>query len=167
MSTVFIAIPVLLLLTVVQSTILAQVTILGATPQLLPLFVLAWAMVRGSAEGLIWAFVAGLFIDLFSVSPLGISSLALMTAVLLVTTLQQNIALNRFFIPMILGGIGMFTFSLVSVLLLRLSGYPIVWSSVATVPVTVVLHAFMILPIYWVIDSLNNRFMARRRIPTT
>ena len=42
---------------------------------------------------------------------------------------------------MILGGIGMFTFSLVSVLLLRLSGYPIVWSSVATVPVTVVLHA--------------------------
>lgn len=166
MSTIFIAIPVLLLLTIVQSTILAQVIVLGATPQLMPLLILAWAMVRGPVEGLVWAFVAGLLIDVFSASPLGISSLALMAAVLLVTTLQQSIALNRFFIPMILGGIGMFTFSLVSVLLLRLSGYPIVWSGVATVPVTVVLHAFMILPVYWIIDSLNNRVMARRRITT-
>jgi rod shape-determining protein MreD len=167
MNSAFIAFPVLLLLTVIQTTLLPQTTILGAPPQLIPLTVLAWALVRGSAEGLVWAFIGGLLIDLFSPSPVGLSSLALMTAVLLMTTLQQSIAINRFFIPMILGGIGMFTFSLTSVLLLRLSGYPIVWSTIAPVPLGALLHAFLILPVYWIIDGANTRFAGRGRVTTT
>jgi rod shape-determining protein MreD len=122
---------------------------------------LAWALVRGPVEGYVWAFVAGLCIDLFSAAPVGISSLALMLAVLLVTTLQQSIAINRFFIPMLLGGIGMLTFSLTTVLLLRLSGYPIVWSTLRPLLVSAVLHAFLILPFYWVINGINERISTR------
>lgn len=164
MSTFFIALPVMVLLTILHSALFSRFDLLGVVPQFIPLVALAWALVRGPLEGYVWAFIAGICIDLFSSSPLGVSPLALMTAVLLITTLQRTIAISRFFIPMILGGIGMFTFSLTTILLLRLSGYPIVWSSVAPLPVSAILHGFLILPLFWVINGLDSRVSKRVQV---
>ena len=78
---IYLAIPVMLVLGVAQASILPRFPILGVSPQLLFLVALAWGDIRGLEEGLIWAFIAGLFADLFSLAPLGISSLAFMAGV--------------------------------------------------------------------------------------
>jgi rod shape-determining protein MreD len=41
-------------------------------------FVLAWTILRGINEGIIWGFVGGLLIDLLSGGPLGVNILALL-----------------------------------------------------------------------------------------
>ena len=69
---VYIAIPVMALLAIVQSAILPRFPIVGLTPQLLFIVALVWGNPRGLVEGLIWAFIAGIFVDLFSLAPLGI-----------------------------------------------------------------------------------------------
>jgi rod shape-determining protein MreD len=64
----------------VQTVLLAQVNVLGARPDLMVLVVLGWAIVRGTDQALVWAFIGGLIIDLLSGGPLGATVLALLVA---------------------------------------------------------------------------------------
>ena len=73
-SSIYVAIPVMALLTVLQTAVLPHFPIFGLVPQLPFLFALAWGIVRGLDEGVVWAFVAGFLVDLLSVTPLGISA---------------------------------------------------------------------------------------------
>ncbi len=67
----------------VQSAWLSRVSVLGARPYLLWLLVLAWAVVRGRDEGLVWGFVGGFVADILSSNGLGVQALALLTVALL------------------------------------------------------------------------------------
>jgi len=116
----YLVIPLMVVLTILQSTLLPQFPIFGVTPQLWLLATIAWALLRGWQEGIIWAFVAGLFVDLFSVTPLGVTSLALMAAVGVVVLLQRNLPAYRVVIPVILTVIGTLFFWLVYLFLLRI-----------------------------------------------
>lgn len=64
---------------VIQVTILARLPLPGATPDLVLVVVAAWALRRGSIEGAIVGFAAGLVLDLAPPSdgPLGLSALVL------------------------------------------------------------------------------------------
>jgi rod shape-determining protein MreD len=116
----YLVIPLMVVLTILQSTLLPQFPIFGVTPQLWLLATIAWALLRGWQEGIIWAFVAGLFVDLFSVTPLGVTSLSLMAAVGVVVLLQRNLPAYRVVIPVILTVIGTLFFWLVYLFLLRI-----------------------------------------------
>ena len=116
----FLVIPLMVVLTILQSTLLPQIPILGVVPQLWLLASIAWALLRGWQEGIIWAFIAGLLVDLFSVGPMGVTSLALMAAVGVVVLLQRSLPEYRVVIPVILTVIGTLVFWLVYLLLLRI-----------------------------------------------
>ena len=75
------AIPLMAVLAILQTAVLPRFPIAGLEPQLVFLVALAWGLLRGLEEGLVWAFIAGLWLDLFSMTPLGLSSLAFMAAV--------------------------------------------------------------------------------------
>jgi len=47
------------------------------------LVVLAWAVIRGVEEGLVWGFIGGLIVDLLSGGPLGATILALLAVAFL------------------------------------------------------------------------------------
>ena len=53
---------------------------MGARPNLMLLVVLIWAMVRGLDEGVVWAFVGGLIVDLLSGGPFAGTAVALVVA---------------------------------------------------------------------------------------
>ena len=63
----------------IQTVLLSRVNLWGARPDMMLLFVLVWAVVRGVDEGLVWGFIGGLIIDLLSGGPLGATVLALVT----------------------------------------------------------------------------------------
>lgn len=77
----YLAVPLLTLVALIQNAWLARVDILGSRPDLMLLIVLCWTIVRGAGEGLIWAFVGGLLTDLLSGGPLGTYILALLAVV--------------------------------------------------------------------------------------
>ncbi len=67
----------------IQTVLLAQVDWWGARPDLMLLVVLIWSVVRGAEEGMVWGFIGGLVMDLFSGGPLGATVLALLAVALL------------------------------------------------------------------------------------
>jgi rod shape-determining protein MreD len=73
-----VATPLLLLLAAVQASVVSRMSVGSAAPQLLLLSVVAWSLVRGPIEGIFWAFAGGLFYDLASGGPVGVSALAML-----------------------------------------------------------------------------------------
>ena len=62
-----------------QAAVLPQITPLQVRPNLVLVLVLLWTVARGLREGAIWAFGAGIFLDLVTLGPLGGHALALMS----------------------------------------------------------------------------------------
>jgi rod shape-determining protein MreD len=143
-----VAVPVMALLTIVQTAVFPRLPILGVTPSLPFLVALAWSVLRGLDEGLVWAFVAGLFMDLFTIAPVGGSSLTYMIAIGAATLLNDLLPTNRFIIPILLGAVA----SVIQILLytgyLRLFGYATGFSMAALLP-QVAVQTAVFLPVYW------------------
>lgn len=72
--------PLLTALALIQAAVLSRLSLWGARPNLVLLFILAWSVLRGSGEGQIWALVGGLVLDVVSGGPTGSSILSLMVA---------------------------------------------------------------------------------------
>lgn len=160
-STVYVAIPLMALLVVLQTSLLPYFPILGIVPQLLFLVAVGWGLLRGLNEGLLWAFVAGLFVDIFSAAPLGLSAVVYMASLPPVIWLSTLLPENRYLIPMIQTGLATFVAMLLNFFLLRLFGFPIDWEYMEVVPPTAVLHAALILPIYWLMFRLDRLLRPR------
>lgn len=65
-----------------QATAAGRIKIYNVQPDLVLLLVVVGALIYGSRPALLWAFVGGLGLDVFSGGPMGSSSLALMAAAL-------------------------------------------------------------------------------------
>lgn len=159
---VYVAIPVMALLGVIQASILARFPIAGVSPQLLFVVALGWGLIRGLEEGLIWAFIAGLFNDLFSVGPLGLSSLAFMAGVGGPVLLRQALPPRRLLVSMLLAGLGTLIYLLVYAILLRVFGQGISAGGFLDLLPLILLHAVLIVPIYTLLNAVNRAIQPRR-----
>ena len=150
-STILFAVPLMALLTVLQTAVLPYFPIFGITPSLPFLVALAWGLLRGINEGVIWAFIAGFFMDLFTAAPVGGMALTYMIAVLAATFLNELLPTNRNVIPMLLAAIATVIQQLLYAIYLSIFGYSIVQMITSSLLPTALLHAFLILPIYWLL----------------
>lgn len=116
----YLAIPFMAILAILQSTLLPRFPIFGIVPQLWFLATVSWTLLNGLRQGLIWALIAGIFVDLFSASPLGVTTLALMAAVSLVVFIQRHFPESRILMPVVLGVIATLVFWFVYLFLLRI-----------------------------------------------
>jgi rod shape-determining protein MreD len=66
-----------------QSALLPYMRIAGVLPDLMLALVVAWSLLRRAPEGLIWALVGGLVLDLLSGAPFGVFTLGLVSASLI------------------------------------------------------------------------------------
>jgi rod shape-determining protein MreD len=73
----YFGVPILMLAAVLQSVWLEGLDILGGRPDLVLLLVVAWAIIRGLNEGVVWGFVGGLFCDLLSGGDFGLWTISL------------------------------------------------------------------------------------------
>jgi rod shape-determining protein MreD len=160
-STVYVAIPLMALLAILQTSLLPYFPILGIVPQLLFLVAVGWGLLHGVNEGLLWAFVAGLFFDLFSAGPLGITAIAYMTAVPPAIWISTLLPESRYLVPMLQTGLATFVAMFATFFLLRLFGFPLGWEYMELVPPTAVLHAALVLPIYWLMFRLDRLMKPR------
>ncbi len=158
----YLALPLMLVLVILQTALLSRWLILGIAPQLMLLAVLAWSLLRGPQAGLLWAVVAGLLLDLFSAMPLGTSALALILTTTSLGLIQNYLPVNRFLIPVLYGSFGAFLYLFITLLVLRLTPYAPDWSVIQMVPSYLLVHATLILPVYWLLFSLSRALWPRR-----
>lgn len=161
-SSVYIAIPLFLLLAVVQTAVLPYFPVFGAVVQIPLLVVISWTLLQGLEEGLVWAFVAGLCVDLFSIGPFGATALAYITAVLVVANLENILPSGRFFLPVAYAALGTFVYLLIYLPFVRLLGYGASFGTVSDLGTLILLNAGFMLPIYWLIYAIESSIRPRR-----
>jgi rod shape-determining protein MreD len=92
-------IPLVLTAGLLQSTTVTRIKIYGVKPDLVLLLVVIGTLVYGSRSGLLWAFIGGLALDIFSGGPMGASSLALMAAVLVAGFGHRTLSRYNLLVP--------------------------------------------------------------------
>lgn len=186
-ASIYLALPLMALLAILQANLLPHFPIFGVVPQLFFLAALAWGMLHGLMEGLVWAFVAGILVDLFSATPLGVTALASMAAVAVAILIRGVLPESRIVVPAVGAALATLVFWLIYSTLLRLlmpllidnmpflgladlargvrapgligsvaAGYGLNRNVLALMLQTALVHALLVLPIYWAIYSLER-----------
>jgi rod shape-determining protein MreD len=139
----------------IQTTLLSRVSVLGGHPNLMLVVVLIWAVVRGIDEGLIWAFVGGLILDLLSGGPLASIALAMVGAAYLAgQSLGEGVGSPavRLVIVTVLGAA---VYHLVLLMILDWSGHTVDWAfslvrvAGPSILLNGVLAPFLLPPLTW------------------
>ncbi|GIK73511.1 MAG: rod shape-determining protein MreD [Chloroflexota bacterium] len=98
--------PLLLFLALLQSTTVARFKVAGVKPDLVLLMVVIGALVYGARPGVLWAFIAGIGLDLFSGGPFGASSLALMASALVASLGHRPFSRFNILVPLSAAALG-------------------------------------------------------------
>jgi rod shape-determining protein MreD len=159
---IYLAIPVMIVLGLMETAVLPHFPILGTTPQLAFLVALAWGLLYGAEEGTVWAFFAGIFTDMYSITPMGMSSLAFMVGITAVLWAQQALPTSRVLLPLALAALATIISFLIEVVLLRLSGTITNFQSVNILPTLILINVLTILPIYWLLYMISRVIQPRR-----
>lgn len=96
----FIMIPLLTLTCLFQVTAAGRMKVYGVKPDLVLLLVVIGTLVYGSRPGVLWAFIGGLGLDIFSGGPMGASSLALMAAALVAGLGHRTLSRFNLLVPL-------------------------------------------------------------------
>lgn len=159
---VYIAIPLMFVLAILQTAVFPHFPVLGVIPLLPLLFSIAWAIIHQPEDGIMWGFIAGLFLDLFSISYIGISSLTLVICVTAVVLVADTISESGYVTMLALTLVGTILYILVYTILLRIWGLSNSFNLILTLLPLLLLHVILGLPIYWVLNSLRQLFVQER-----
>ena len=103
-------------------------TILGVKPDLMLLMVISWSLLRGSKEGMIWALVGGIGLDLLSGAPFGTSTVILVALSLVAGLVELSVFRTHIALPLIATLVATLVYDLFFLFLLYVRGYSIVWT---------------------------------------
>ncbi len=123
----YLAVPLLLGVALIQTTAMPQLRILGVKPELMLLMVLAWSLLRGVGEGLMWAFFGGMIWDIFSGGPLGASALALVVVSFVSGLTQGSVTRSSFVLPIGIALLGTLIYHSLFLLILQLARGNVPW----------------------------------------
>ena len=119
------------------------------------LVVLLWSLVRGVDEGLMWAFLGGLIVDVLSGGPLAGTAIALLAAAYLAGQSFGERLGSQALRSMILTALGTATYHLALLIVLDWTGHTVDWAfslTRVTVPSVVLnglLAPFLLQPLNW------------------
>ena len=159
MLSLYVAVPLLILIALVQDVVLAPVSFLGARPDLLFLVIVLWSLLRGAGEGMIWAFIGGFLLDLLSGGPLGGFALSLIL-VALVAGRQWGSELGSALLQAMLIVLGLcFVYHVLLLLVLGWAGRSMDWAyGLARVAApSSILNALLAPLVYTVLAWLDRR----------
>ena len=85
-----IGVPLLALLAVLQSSVLAWTLLLDGRPDLILLAVVSWSLTGRSTEAMVWGLIGGVFLDLFTGLPFGLSAITLILIAYVISSLLDR-----------------------------------------------------------------------------
>lgn len=142
------AMAILGVLTILQSTALPRLPLLGVHPDVVLLAVLHWALLRGMREGLLWALVGGLWLDLLSGLPFGLSIISLILVAFLASLWEASLFREHISLIVLATALLSVLHGGIYVALLRLTGHPAgSWSAFWRISMPTALYTSLLSPI--------------------
>ena len=141
-----VGIPLLLSLAFVQSSVLPRIPNPTVVPNLTLLTIAAWSFQRGPNEGMVWAMIGGLAIDLTSGAPLGVSPPPLMVAALIAGMARARVFRRNILLLALISLLAIGLYQIIHLALFKAVGLPVSWRTgivEVALPSTVVHLALM------------------------
>lgn len=154
-----IGIPLLAILAILQSTMFADFGFYEGRPDLILLAVVGWALAGEGAQAMVWAFIGGLFLDLFSALPTGTSSIALILIAYLVSLYARRIWEVNLIMPLGVTLIASLAFHSIMLLALLLLGRTIEldYAYVRVILPSTFINLLFALPVSQALSGLQRR----------
>ncbi|OIO90401.1 MAG: rod shape-determining protein MreD [Anaerolineae bacterium CG2_30_64_16] len=164
LSNLSLTLTVVALAVLLQATLLTRVRVLGVSPDLLLVAVVAWSLLHGATEGLIWGFIGGLGLDLVAGMPLGTSSLALMAICFLAGLGTNSVFAGNLLLPIFLAGLATPVHGWIILLSAQLRGLRVDWiaSTVRVIGPGILLNAALMVLVYPALRGLATRVGAQQ-----
>jgi rod shape-determining protein MreD len=144
-----------------QITLAPFVKINGVHPDLVLLLVIGWIILRDLGEGLVWALLGGVSLDLASSAPFGVFTLTMLLVALVASASHGRVFGSSIVLPLSLTFPLSLLFNGLALLLLTLFGRPVVWSDAffdVLLPVAIFNTAVMVLvfPLLYLLNRFLN-----------
>jgi len=155
----YITIPLLAAIALIQSTALPYVVILGVKPELMLMVIVSWSLLRGAEEGMVWALIGGVGLDLLSGAPFGTMTVALLVASFLSGLGESTVFRTHIILPLVTVLVASVVYDLVILVVLALAGRPVAWlDSVVHVVLPSALVNTLLMPLaFWPLQWLHRR----------
>jgi rod shape-determining protein MreD len=127
--TIYLVIPLLVVVAVLQTTVVSHLTIWGVFADLPLLLVVSWGLLRGTREGMVWGFVGGLVVDLLSAAPFGAASLSLLAVGFLSGLGKATVFRAHVALPLVTVFLATIVYDLIFLFVLQISGQTVTWLS--------------------------------------
>jgi rod shape-determining protein MreD len=158
-SEVYVTMPLLAAIALIQSTTLPYVIILGVKPELMLIVVVSWSLLRGSEEGMVWALIGGVGLDLFSGAPFGTITVALLVVSFLSGLGESSVFRTHIALPLVTALVTTVIYDLVILVILALTGRPVAWmDSVVHIVLPSTLVNTLLMPlVFWPLQWLHRK----------
>jgi rod shape-determining protein MreD len=162
--TIYLVVPLLAVIALIQSTVVPHLAIWGVFADLPLLVVVSWGLLRGPKDGIIWGFIAGLAVDLFSGAPFGAATLALMTAGFLSGLGEAAVFRAHLALPLLVVFLATFVYDMIFLLVVQISGARVAWpdSLFRLVLPSAILNVVLTPVVFLLMRGLHNRLRRRQ-----
>jgi len=157
---IYLIIPALLIVALVQATWMPHLALYGVFPNLPLLVVTSCGLVRGVGRGALWGFIVGVAIDFLSGAPFGAAAIALVVIGFLAGKAKSGAIRAHIALPMLTVLAATLIYELLFLLILTISGEQVVWrpSLARIILPAAALNAVLTPPVLWSMRWLDRRF---------
>jgi len=162
---IFISLVILVGTAFLQATLSPFMKISGVHPDLVLLLVISWVILRGLEEGLFWAVVGGLSLDILSGAPFGAFTSSMVVVALLTSLFHGRIFGSSIILPLSLTFPLSLLFNGLVLLLLMVLGRPMDWSAAFfNILLPVAIFNTMVMVLVFPLLYLLNRVLTPRQL---
>jgi len=165
MLNTFIPLAILISAALLQATLSPFIKISEVHPDLVFVLVIGWVVLRGLEEGLFWALIGGLSLDLLSGAPFGVFTLSMLLVALTSSLFHGRLFGSSIVLPLSLTFPLSLLFNGLALLFLALLGRHIVWSDAffsKLLPIAI--FNTMVMMLIFPLLYLLNRFSSPKQL---
>lgn len=155
----FTALWLLPLLALLQSSLIGHFAVRGIIPGVVLIAVVNWGILRGMDEGMLWGFVAGLCLDVFSGWPFGTNTVALVIVASLVSLGEGTFMRTHALLPVMTVFLATVVFYMIVLFILESTQQPVDWAAAlrTTVLPAAAYNALLNIMLFRVSQRLEDR----------
>ncbi len=162
---IFISLVMLVGAVFLQTTLSPFVKISGVHPDLVLILVIGWVILRGLEEGLFWAVIGGLTLDVLSGAPFGVFTLSMVVVALATSLFHGRVFGSSIILPLSLTFPLSLLFNGLVLLLLMLLGRPMDWSAAFfNILLPVAIFNTMVMVLVFPLLYLLNRVLTPKQL---
>jgi rod shape-determining protein MreD len=155
----FTAVWLLPLLALLQTSLANHLVLAGTLPVLTLIAVVDWGILRGPDEGIMWAFIGGLCLDVFSSWPIGTNTVALVIVASLVSLGGGTFIRTHALLPIAAVFAATIIYFLIVLFIMESTHQPVDWIAALrgdVLPIAIY-NAILNIPGYWIVRRLEAR----------